>query len=157
MENGSQMTLGQWMPEACPMQIAGALDSPVRTSQLRETVSDSQDTVQACFLQLQGLLETSRKKVDPSIYLLRTLKTYLVLIEGLTSPGFSLNWMKSGMMQNGKFLTQKTSEFHRTGKECSLLDILEDEVPEKYFLSEKQIEYITKSDRMGKYTKLHNV
>jgi len=40
----------------------------------------------------------------------------------LTLPNFSLNWMKSGTMRNGQFSTVKTTEFHRTGKGCLLLD-----------------------------------
>ena len=43
-----------------------------------------------------------------------------------------------GTMSNGKCLTQKTSEFHKTGSVCSLLDILEEQVDEKFFLSEEQ-------------------
>nr|DAU44843.1 MAG TPA: hypothetical protein [Caudoviricetes sp.] len=33
-------------------------------------------------------------------------------------------------------------ECHRTEKECSLLDILDEEVDEKYFLSEEQMKKI---------------
>ncbi|GKH02073.1 hypothetical protein CE91St54_66570 [Hungatella hathewayi] len=143
MESGTQMTLEQWKPEACPVQIAGVSDSLVRISPLQENNSVFQEDVQVCFSQLQDLLKTSKKKIDPECYLLRTLKTYLVLIEGLILPNFSLNWTKSGTMQNGVFLTPKILEYRRTGKECSLLDILEEEVDEKYFLSEKQTEYIT--------------
>lgn len=42
-----------------------------------------------------------------------------------------------GTMQNGKFSTAKTSEYHRTEKGVLLSDILEAEADEKYFLSEK--------------------
>ncbi|XUO99576.1 hypothetical protein AGMB00912_01146 [Lactiplantibacillus argentoratensis] len=91
------------------------------------------------FLQLQGLLETSKKKIDPATYSLRTLKTYLVLTEGLTFSNFKLNWTKSGTMSNGQCLTQPKSSLS-TGKEFSLSDILEDDVPEKYFLSSEKTE-----------------
>ncbi|GAB7171394.1 hypothetical protein TUA1478L_33880 [Lactiplantibacillus plantarum] len=88
------------------------------------------------FLQLQGLLETSKKRIDPATYSLRTLKTYLVLIEDLTFSNFKLNWMKSGTTVNGMFLTQPKSSLS-TGNVSSLSDILEDDVPSKYFLSSK--------------------
>ena len=81
-ENGMQMTLEQWLPQACPPQTVGVSDFPVRTSASPENKKDSTDIVHLCFLQLQDLLETSKKKIDPSIYLLRTLKTYLVLTGG---------------------------------------------------------------------------
>ena len=47
-----------------------------------------------------------------------------------------------GMMQNGRCSTPKISEFHKTGKDVSLSDILEGEVPQKYFLSKEQTEKI---------------
>lgn len=47
-----------------------------------------------------------------------------------------------GMMLNGKCSTPKISECHRTGKGVSLSDILEEEVPQKYFLSKEQTEKI---------------
>lgn len=43
------------------------------------------------------------------------------------------------MAWNGKCLTANISEFHRIGKECSLSDILEESVDEKYFLSEHTV------------------
>ena len=52
------------------------------------------------------------------------------------------------MIANGKYLTRNFSECHRTGRGCSLSDILEIEVPQKYFLSKEQTERIifTESD-----------
>jgi site-specific DNA-cytosine methylase len=47
-------------------------------------------------------------------------------------------WRNWGTMQNGRCLTADILECHKTGKGCSLSDILEDEVDEKYFLSEKE-------------------
>lgn len=43
-------------------------------------------------------------------------------------------------MYAGRYLTAKISEFHSHEIECSLSDILEDNVPEKYYLSRKQAE-----------------
>lgn len=80
--NGMQMTLDQFVPMISQEQTAGALDSHVRTSVLPENKKDSMDIVHLCFSQLQSLLEISKKKIDPSFYLLRTWKTYLALIGG---------------------------------------------------------------------------
>ena len=44
-----------------------------------------------------------------------------------------LTW---GIFANGRYLTARISESHRIGKGCSLSDILETEVDEKYFLSD---------------------
>lgn len=43
-------------------------------------------------------------------------------------------------MYAGRYLTAKILEFHSHEIECSLSDILEDNVPEKYYLSRKQAE-----------------
>lgn len=43
-------------------------------------------------------------------------------------------------MYVGRYLTAKISEYHSHKIECSLSDILEDNVPEKYYLSRKQAE-----------------
>lgn len=48
-----------------------------------------------------------------------------------------------GTMQSGRFSTQQISECHKTGSACLLRDILEDAVPQKYFLSKEQTEKIT--------------
>ena len=48
-----------------------------------------------------------------------------------------MKWEKLGAIEsNGKCSTQKISESLKIEKESSLLDILETDVPEKYFLSE---------------------
>ena len=88
--------------------------------------------------QLRDLLEDKRKKIDPLTYSLKTLKIYLALTEGSILRGSSWSWTKSGMMQSGHFSTLPMSSL-KTEKESSLSDILEDEVPEKYFLSEQTV------------------
>ena len=44
-----------------------------------------------------------------------------------------------GMMWNGKCLTAKILESHRIGSVCSLSDILEENVPETFFLSAEKV------------------
>ena len=139
MENRMQMISEQLMSETCQKQMYGVLDFPAKTYLSPGKDSDSLESVQVCFSQLQDLLKTLKKKINPQCYLLRTLKTYLVLIEDLTLPNFSLSWMKSATMLNGKFSIQKTSEFHKAEKECTLFDFLEEEAEEKYNLSEDQV------------------
>lgn len=58
------------------------------------------------------------------------------------SPLVSLSplWQNWGTLSNGKCLTASISEFHSIGRECSLSDILETEVDEKYFLSEQTVQ-----------------
>ena len=51
----------------------------------------------------------------------------------------SVRWTNWGMMSLGRCLTAKISEFHNPEKDCILWDFLEPSVPDKYFLSRKQI------------------
>ena len=109
---------------------------------LQENKPDFKETVQACFSELCTLSDSSKKKINPLTFSLRTLKICLVLMEDGISPDCSLKWSRRGMMQNGKCSTPKISECHRTEKGASLSDILETEVPQKYFLSKEQTEKI---------------
>lgn len=142
MENGTQMTLEEYMPETFQKQIAGVLDSHVKISPLQENSLDFKGTVQACFSELCTLSDSSKKKIDPLTFSLRTLKICLVLMEDGISPDCSLKWSRGGMMQNGRCSTPKISECHKIGKGVLLSDILEEEVPQKYFLSKEQTEKI---------------
>ena len=142
MENGTQMTLEECMPETFQKPTAGASDSLAKTYPSQENSLDFKETVQACFSELCTLSDNSKKKINPLTFSLRTLKICLVLMEDGISPDCSLKWSRRGMMQNGKCSTPKISECHRTGKDALLLDIIEAEVPQKYFLSKEQTEKI---------------
>ena len=50
-----------------------------------------------------------------------------------------MNW---GIMWNGKCLTARISESPSQGSGCILSDILMEDVPEKYYLSQKQMEQL---------------
>lgn len=141
MENGTQMTLEGFSPRTYRKQTAGVSDSPVRTSALPESSLALTEQEAAYFSELCALCKTSKKRIDPHTYSLKTLKTYLALMEERTSLSFSLRWTKSGTMQNGKLSILPITS-HRTEKEFSLSDILEGEVPQKYFLSKEQTEKI---------------
>ena len=140
--SGTQMTLEECMPETFQKPTAGALDSPVRTYPLQESKPDFKETVQACFSELCTLSDSSKKKISPLTFSLRTLKICLVLMEDGISPDCSLKWSREGMIQNGRCSIPKISEYHKTEKGASLSDILEGEVPQKYFLSKEQTEKI---------------
>ena len=136
------------MPETFPKQTVGASDSPVRTSQLQESSLGLLGTARHSFSELCTFLDNSKKKRDPLTYSLRMLKICCLLMEDGISPDFSLKWIGAGTMQNGRFSTLNISEFHRTGNAVLLSDILEVDVPQKYFLSKEQTERIvfTESD-----------
>jgi len=76
---------------------------------------------------------------DPDIWCSKTSKVYLVTTLAKLSRqylGFSPTW---GMELNGRYLTAKDG-FHKIGSESSLSDILEENVDEKYYLSQERID-----------------
>lgn len=140
-----QMTLDGFTPMIYQELTYGVQGSRAKTSVSQGKEKDSPENAQACFSQLQDLFETSKKKIDPVTYYLKTLKAYLVLIGDGILPGFKLNWTKLGMMRSGKLSTLPITS-HKTGKEFSLSDILEEEVEQKYFLSKDQAQKIIWND-----------
>ena len=141
MGNGTQMMLDGFSQRTYRGPTAGALDFPARTSALPESRQDSKETGAVFFSELSGLFRTSKKKTAPCTYSLKMLKICLVSTgDGISLP-FSLRWTKAGTMQNGRLSTLPDSS-RRTGSAYSLLDILEDDVPAKYFLSREQTEKI---------------
>src|SRR5699024_5547232 len=97
----------------------------------------------------------SQVSSDHRIYSLKTSKDLCHTTTGIPSRPSSERWMNSGMMSNGICLTLRTLEFHKTEKGCSLLDILEKEVPEKYFLSDQMTKRLT-SYRDNKLQPIHS-
>ena len=107
---------------------------PAKPSVLPESDWDSQKLEELC----SSKLLDSPKKSNHNIYSLKTSKAYSITTEGTHLEQSSPRLMNWGMMRNGKYLTVKISESHKIEKGCSLLDILEDQVDEKYFLSEEK-------------------
>ena len=112
-----------------------AEDFRAKLSALRELEEDSKILGELYFLRLQGSLLFS----NLSIYSLKTLKDSSAMTKAIPLRQSSQRWMNSGMMWNGKCLTAKISPSLKTGSECSLSDILEDNVPETFFLSSEKI------------------
>ena len=85
------------------------------------------------FLKSQGFSQTN----NPNTFFSKMyMAYYLTKMETLSreSLGFSPNW---GMTVNGNVLIAKTLDCPKTEKECSLKDILERNVPEKYYLKKE--------------------
>lgn len=79
------------------------------------------------------------KERQPEYLFLENVKGLLNHDGGVRSRQSSERWNSLGMAWNGKCLTANISEFHNIGSECSLSDILEESVDEKYFLSEQTV------------------
>src|SRR3990167_5679926 len=121
--------------QSFPTLTSLSVDSPVKHLALLEKEGDLTTQEELYSLTSQGF----SKSKDPNSSYWKTSKCcYLMTLDELSKPSSPrlLNW---GMTSNGKCLTQRISESPKIGKECSLSDVLEDSVDEKYFLSEKQV------------------
>src|SRR5699024_6181841 len=127
----SQMKNGQSTEEKSTSSLE---DSHVKPFQLRENVEDFQTLEEHFF----STLQERPNKSNHAFYSLKTLKGYYLTTRGKHSPLSFQRWMNSGIMLNGKCLTQKIMVSHKTENGYSLSDILEDQVEEKYYLSEEK-------------------
>ena len=88
------------------------------------------------YFNIIDLLKGKEESDKPTYLFVENVKNLLSINAGL--PRFCLKWEKQGMTVAGRCLTQKTTEFHKTESACSLSQILEAEVDEKYYLSEEK-------------------
>ena len=111
-------------------------DFPVSPSQSQEREKDLTIQEERCFLRLLELLPLKNLSISSS----KMFPVCLTMTQGKHLKQSSIHWMNWGMMCAGRYLTAKISEFPSHEIECSLSDILENNVPEKYYLSRKQAE-----------------
>nr|DAR68756.1 MAG TPA: hypothetical protein [Caudoviricetes sp.] len=124
-----QMTLF----EESDMLMSSVEDFRARLSQLQETDEVLKIHEELCSLKLLG----SHLFSDLNIYSLRMSKDSSITIEEIPLRSSSQRWMNWGTMWNGKCLTAKILESPKIESVCSLSDILEENVPEKFFLSDQ--------------------
>ena len=163
---GGQVPLVLDIPKSTNMQLKSmkgtSMDTQTMEMQPKSTQKNSQTSTflsEDSLAKLSQLLESEKdlmtpeahssltslgfsQKKDPDIWYSKTSKVYLVTTQEKLSRqylGFLPTW---GMQLNGRYLTAKTSEFPKTESECSLSDILEDSVDEKYFLSQEALQNI---------------
>lgn len=116
-------------------------DFLAKASALLESVRDLPTLLAArSFMKSSG----SHLFSDLEIYFLKTSRDYLTTTKGKHSRSSSERWMKWGMTLNGKCITARPT-FPKTESVSSLSDILEDQVPEKYFLSDEKTQKLLMS------------
>ena len=75
--------------------------------------------------------------------------SYRTTAAGRLQPS-SLRWMTWGTMSRGRSLTAKILESPNPARGCILSDILEENVPAKYFLSQAQMERLLSKSYQGR-------
>ena len=130
------MTQEKLYPNSYPISTFLLEDFPVSLSQSPEQEKDLTIQEERCFLRLLELLPLKNLSISSS----KMFPVCLTTTKAGHLKQSSVHWMAWGIMCVGRYLTAKISEFHSHKIECSLSDILEDNVPEKYYLSRKQAE-----------------
>ncbi len=135
MESAMEETSKQFRQKKSQTTTSSVPDSPARASQSqgKERVSKTQGEL------FSTKSAESHEIKDQDTYYLRMLRDCSRTRTGGLSPQSFFHWMTLGTMSNGRCSTRRISGFRRTGKECSLSDILEKKVDSKYFLSEKAV------------------
>ena len=134
--NFTLMTQEKSYPNSYPSSTLLPADFLAKASQSQEQVKDLTIQEERCFLKLQELLPLKNLSISSS----KMFPVCLTMTPAGHLKQSSIHWMSWGMMCAGRYLTAKISEFPNQEIECSLSDILEDNVPEKYYLSRKQAE-----------------
>lgn len=94
------------------------------------------------FFRVMYLIGQLEEENRPTYLFIENVKNLLSVNGGWDFARLLIEMDRGGTMRNGKCSTLRTSEFHKTEKGASLSDILENEVPQKYFLSREQTEKI---------------
>lgn len=74
-----------------------------------------------------------KQNINPNGCLLRMLKISCQSVMDGDFMGCCLKWTKQGTVSHGVCITQKTLDYHKTVKGCTLSDILETNVHPKYY------------------------
>ena len=93
------------------------------------------------FYEIMRLLDECKEN-KPKWLMCENVKNLLSIDGGAGSSMLSVKWPKEGIVSNGKCTIPKTTEYRKTGNACILLDILEKDVPENYYLTQEKTQQL---------------
>ena len=128
------MTSQQSTHQNSPTSISFVADFLVNLLALQEKDEDLKTQEAQCFLKSHGFSKTK----NPNILFSKTLKAYLITTEEELSKQYLKFSPTLGIKLNGSYLILSSSVFLKTGNVSTLLDVMETNVSEKYFLSAEQ-------------------
>ena len=138
-ENITVMMQEKLTPTPCRILIFYAQDFLAKRSALPDGDLDSTICVELSSLRLPESL----KKNGLHLYYWRTFPVcYRITAAGRLKPS-SPRLLKWGIISNGVCITADTLESHSNGEGCILSDFLNQDVPDKYFLSTSAMQKIS--------------
>jgi hypothetical protein len=136
--NGMPRTLNKSEQEKFQELKSGLLDFLVPTLVSQAEWQEFMESEVDSFLRLLVCSKARLPKISPDTLSLRMLNILCQAKEAQLLPPFYLSYGKLGTTVNGRLSIPKNTAFPSTGSACTLLDILEENVDEKYFLSAEQ-------------------
>ena len=130
------MTQEKLYPNSYSISTLLPADFLAKASQSQEQEKDLTIQEERCSLKLQELLPLKNLSISSS----KMFPVCLTMTQAKHLKQSSVHWMAWGMMCAGRYLTAKILESRNHEIECTLSDIIEKNVPEKYYLSRKQAE-----------------
>lgn len=144
-ENGMQMMFEQLELPIFQEPTAGLSERHAKTSQLQAGEQDLKANEAALCEKFLESWKKQKKKISPHGLSMRMLRECCLLAEDSISSQSSLKWTDSGTMQSGR-LSIQDGMFRKIGSAYMLLDIIEEEVDAKYFLSREMAERIAQGN-----------
>jgi DNA (cytosine-5-)-methyltransferase len=89
------------------------------------------------FYEIMRLIDECKEN-KPQWLMCENVKNLLSIDGGAGSSPLLVKWQKEGIVSNGKCTIPKTTEYHKIENECTLLDVLENDAPAAFYLSEEQ-------------------
>lgn len=102
------------------------------------------------FYEIMRLLDECKEN-KPQWLVCENVKNLLSIDGGAGSSPLLVKWPKEGIVSNGKCTIPKTMECHKIENECTLLDILENDAPEDFYLPKEKVQrLLSKSVILGR-------
>ena len=102
------------------------------------------------FYEIMRLIDECEEN-KPKWLVCENVKNLLSIDGGAGSSPLLVKWPKEGTVLSGKCTTPKIMECHKIENECTLLDILENNVPEDFYLPKEKVQrLLSKSVILGK-------
>ena len=146
------MTQEKSYPNSYPISTLLPADFLAKASQSQEQEKDLTIQEERCFLKLQELLPLKSLSISSS----KMFPVCLTTTKAGHLKQSSVHWIAWGIMCAGRYLTAKISEYPSHEIECSLSAILEENVPEKYYLSRKQAEKLLYKEKQTQGERIYS-